>query len=151
MPAQVTRIQPHLGPAEYKTYQVVAPNATHWRKATCAEIECEYYIRGWMTEVDPATELGRRQMAYITRESGRRFSQERMPTGLVQFTFEAGQRCFQEHRVRLDRPELYIVRRGDFRMKTGPRRQFQGRNAAADWVDDFSAHQDRLATALGRG
>jgi len=72
---------------------------------------------------------------------------------MAEFTFEPGQRCFKsaDHRLRLDRPELYIVRDGDSRNRTGGLRQFTGQNAAGDWKDHFSTHQDRLAEILRRG
>jgi hypothetical protein len=50
----------------------------------------------------------------------------------------------------LERPELYIVREGDWRGNprgTPPRRHAR----AADWVDEAMEHQDRINTARERG
>jgi len=151
----MNRIPPRMPSQAYQTYQILAPTPSHWRAATCAEVECPAYLRGWTTTLDLSTDLGQAQHNYILRNSGRRFSVIRSgPNGIMaEFTFEPGQRCFKsaDHRLRLDRPELYIVRDGDSRNRTGGLRQFTGQNAAGDWKDHFSTHQDRLAEILRRG
>ena len=93
---------------------------------------------------------------YIRKNSGRRFVESRVLSDegvpLTAFRFEAGQRCFRadEHRARLERPEIYLVRDGDWRGNprgTEPRRHA----SAADWVDDFANHQETLANRLKEG
>lgn len=149
MPLIDGRMLPH----EYQTYQIVAPAATHFRSATCAEIECTAHLYGWKTTVDPSSELGAKQLDYITRRCGRAFTSEKFATGLVEFTFEAGQTCFQAgtHRIRLDKPEIFVVRQGDRRLRTGSHRRFTGRHAAEDWRDHFANHQQGLRDVLGHG
>ena len=146
-------IDGRMRPDEYRTYQILAPAASHFRPATCAEIKCTAYLYGWKTTVDPSGDLGARQFDYITRRCGRRFTSEKLATGLVEFTFEAGQKCFQaeQHRIRLGKPEIFVVRDGDRRLRTGAHRRFTGAHAAEDWVDHFSEHQDRLRDVLERG
>lgn len=132
-----------------KTYGIVAPKATHFRPATCAEVDCPNYTGGWRTTVDESTELGQAQGHYIRNEAGRRYTEVR-EASMTTFTFEAGQTCFREHETRLDRPEIYVVRDGDFRGNprgTAPR-VHQDPQA---WVDDFGEHQERLADRMGRG
>lgn len=146
------RVTPALPPAAMKTYGIVAPRPTHWRAATCAEADCVNHLNGWQTKVDESTELGQQQAAYIRAGSGRRFTEDRDDVGLTVFTFEAGQTCFRgdEHTVRVDRPEIYVVRDGDHRGNprgTKPRIH----NDPQGWVDDFGEHQERIADMRERG
>ena len=126
-----------------KTYAVAAPLATHWRAATCVEVDCPNHLHGWVTRVDERTELGVSQAIYVRSQAGRRYREERDEGGLTVFTFEAGQTCFGQHRTPIGRPELFIVRDGDHRGNpTGNRRVHQ---RPEDWVEDFALHQSRLA------
>lgn len=140
------RPDPLLPAAAMKTYQILQPVATHYRDASCAEVDCVAQARGWRTTVDVATELGARQANYIRLHSGRHFTTTEAGT-LVTFEFPAGQRCFTPHKVPLDRPNIFVVRRGDYRDSTVERRHTR----AADWVDDFANHQQRLADRLAQG
>ena len=146
---------PHMRPEEYKTYQILAPIATHFRPATCADLECQAYLHGWTTTVDRASDIGEAQFEYITKRSGRRFTMERQgPEGnMVVFTFEAGQTCFKgtNHKTRIDKQEIFVVRQGDYRRRDLPHRRFTGARAAEDWRDDFMTHQQSLADILERG
>jgi hypothetical protein len=144
----LTRITP-VGPAHaYRTFAIAAPKATHTRLAGCEEVGCIAQHNGWVTSVDEATELGQRQAHYIRTRSGRPFKEQRHET-LVDFVFPPGTECFAGHRVKLDRPEIYIVRDGDWRGNpTGENRRHA---RAADWVEDFSEHQDRINSAVKRG
>ncbi|MEV0618541.1 hypothetical protein AB0I81_34800 [Nonomuraea sp. NPDC050404] len=145
----ISRITPALPTHAYQTYQVVAPPSTHWRPATCAEADCPAYHQGWKSVIDETSDLGQRQAHYIRRESGRRFAETRNEAGLTVFEFEVGQRCFAPHQVRLDRPEVYLVRAGDFR--GNPTGQVRRHANAADWTEDFAEHQGRLADVIEKG
>jgi hypothetical protein len=149
---QINRIAPAAPAHAYKTYQIVAPDQTHWRPATCEEVNCVAYQNGWTTTVDTATELGQQQAEYIRRRSGRAFTEDSADGRMVTFRFRAGQTCFAatKHRIRLDRPELYLVRDGDWRgnpLGTTPRRHTRGEH----WVEDFAEHQDNIARLVERG
>jgi len=148
---QGQRIAPSLPAGAMKTYGIAAPRSTHWRPATCAEVECLAWRRGWRTIINVRTEFGARQAYYIRMHSGRAFTaSEPDAEGMVTFVFPAGQTCFTEHPKRLEREEIYVVRDGDWR--GNPRGTTAVRHKrAADWVDDFANHQDRLATRLGQG
>lgn len=143
----LNRIEPQ-GPAQaYKTYQLLQPLATHFRLATCVEVDCQAYLHGWKTVIDESTELGQRQAHYITHESGRRYVREPINSdGPVTYVFEAGQQCFAQHQQPLEREPLAIVKDGDWRMSQNPRQL-----RTEDWVDDFQIHQDKLHTQLERG
>lgn len=150
MPRPVNRMTPVLPAEAMKSYVILAPRATHFRPGSCAEVDCPHLQFGWRTVIDESTDLGRRQAYYIRRESARKFTEDRDATGLTTFTFEAGQRCFRTHQVRLDRPELFVVRGGDWR---GNPRGIETRRHTRpeDWVDDFANHQTALADRLRRG
>lgn len=144
----VTRINPALPVQAYQTYQVIAPPSTHWRKATCEEVECAAMASGWRSVIDEMTELGMRQAHYIRHVSRRRFREGR-DAGLTVFDFEPGQTCFADHQVRTARPETYLVRGGDWR--GNPTGQVRRHARAEDWLEDFAEHQDRIADRLQRG
>lgn len=144
----VNRITPVLPSTAFKTYQVVAPPSTHWRPATCEEIECAAMASGWQSLIDERTELGQQQAHYIRRESGRRHTERRDEAGMTVFEFVSGQRCFAPHKVRLARPEVYLVRGGDWR--GNPAGQVRKHVNAEDWTEDFALHQERLAEQIER-
>jgi hypothetical protein len=145
-------IMPKMGPAAYKTFSMSRPLTTHFRPATCDEIRCEAYRCGWVTTVDLSDDLGRRRYDFITHDATRKGTEQRVSPTLVKFVFAPGQRCYQagEHRLPTGRPFRYLVSEGDWR---GNPRGIPPRvhAHAGSWVDEFSEHNDRLATAIKRG
>ncbi len=164
------RVDPLLPVGAYKTYAVAAPLATHFRPATCAEAGCRAHANGWLSAFDETADLGQGQAHYVRCDSGRRFVEHKgrnfrhvvdeagRPAGvefydqpgMTVFEFEAGQRCFGRHQVPLDRPEIYTVRRGDWRgdpTGAGPYRHA----GVDDWLDDFGTHQQCIADTIERG
>lgn len=142
------RLTPKMPVTAYKTYALRLPKETHYRKATCQEVECEANLNGWMTTLDLSTDLGERQAKYIRLHSGRTFTvTENLP--LIRLTFPPGQQCFADHQVPLEREPFFIVRDGDWRGNpTGRRRQH---TSAQDWIDDFGEHQQKIADAIEQG
>lgn len=138
------RIQPVGEPEHYQTYSITSPPDRTVR-AACEQVGCEQWRLGWQSVVDESTTLGKSQAAYIRQKSGRTFREQKTTTGLTVFRFESGQRCFAEHQTR---PEIYLVRGGDWRKHTGPPRTHQ---RAADWQEDFGEHQLRLVAQRERG
>lgn len=146
------RLNPGLPSHAYKTYQVVAPLSTHFRPATCQEVECPAMINGWRTVVDESTPLGAKQAHYIRTVSRRSFREDKDlgVSSMTSFVFAPGQLCFAQHKLRTGRPEVYLVRDGDHRGNprgTQPRRHTR----AEDWVEDFNEHQGRLADEIEKG
>ena len=143
MTHHLTRLPPALRPDQYKTWQVAAPLSTHWRPASCEESGCGAYLNGFLVRVDLSTELGQAQADYIRRRSGR----EHTETSPGVFQFTPGQSCFREadHRVRVDRPDVFVVRDGDWRVP--PQASNPRQLSPENWLDAFRTHQDRLATA----
>ena len=147
---RVTRPRPAMDPRRYTTYQMSMPLRTHWRPATCEEVDCGPCLHGWVTTVDLSTDLGQKQYEFITHDRERRPSMQRASMTLVKFTYAPGFPCFNrsKHRLPLERPAKFIVAHGDFRRYLGPPRVHV---SADDWTEDFSIHQDKLRTALERG
>jgi len=145
------RIQPAMPVQFYTTFRIAIPLRTHWRKATCEEIDCEQYLKGWTTQVDEATELGQQQAYYIRHDRGRKHTEEKTPEGLTSFWFPPGQRCFQaaNHQTWNGRPERYIQQSGDWRGNPdGHRIEHSG---PAPWRDAFGENQEVLSDAHKRG
>jgi hypothetical protein len=139
------RFEPNMPVGAYQTYSIKAPSDATVRTA-CESVGCPAWRHGWESAIDESTELGQRQAAYIRQQAGRTFREMRTEAGLTVFRFEPGQRCFAEHGTR---PELYLVRDGDWRGNpTGRQRQH---TRAVDWVEDFGEHQLRLVDQQKKG
>lgn len=144
------RITPNLDASAYQTFQVSAPRATHWRKASCEEYGCLAGEHGWSSTIDESTGLGQKQANYIRRNSGRKFTETHNELGLTVFQFASGQDCFADHKVRIDKPELYIVKGGDFRgnpLGIKPRQHTK----AEHWVEEFGENQQRIQDVREKG
>jgi hypothetical protein len=139
------RIQPVGGPQRYKTYGASAPISTHFRKATCAEVDCPNYLNGWRVRVEGLDP----EMLHTARSCGRKFTELSVKEGESYLVFEAGQPCFatSKHRLRLERDFRYLVANGDWRGLSNTRvhTRFEF------WQEDFALHQDMVATRLERG
>ncbi|MFI9079118.1 hypothetical protein ACIGW8_22055 [Streptomyces sioyaensis] len=141
----INRIEPNMPVQAYQTYSITVPRDTAVR-AACEQVGCEAWRHGWESVIDERTPLGQQQAAYIRTQSRRTFREQQRGDGLTVFRFEAGQRCFAEHQTR---PEIYAVRDGDWRGNpTGRTRQH---TRAADWVEDFGEHQQRIADQRKEG
>jgi hypothetical protein len=146
----LNRIQPLGTPEMYKSYTLRRPlGERFWRDVSCEEARCPAQANGWRSLIDERTAFGRQQSHYIRKMSGRRFAEELQSTGLTAFIFEPGQRCFGGHKAPIERDPLCIVQGGDWR--GNPRGEVRRHARPADWVEDFSEHQDRIGAALGRG
>ena len=144
------RIAPAVGAEHMQTFAIQAPTETHWRRATCEEVACDQAARGWRMVLDLQTEMGMRQARYIKHHSGRRYEIAEQRDGLVTLVFAGGQECFQEHRVRIDRPEKYLVKGGDFR--GNPRGQKTRVHTKPEfWIEEFQENSDQLNQLKERG
>ncbi|MFH9073451.1 hypothetical protein [Streptomyces alboflavus] len=137
---------PPQGPMQaYQTFSVRSrPDRTV--KAVCEQVGCDAWRRGWESVIDERTDLGRAQAAYIRGQSGRTFREQRRGDGMTVFRFEAGQRCFGEHRTR---PELYVVRDGDWRGNPTGRQRTHVR--PADWVEHMQEEFGRFSEDRRKG
>lgn len=142
----MTRLERDLLPAQaYRTFSIRQPADT-LVAAACEQVDCEARRSGWETAIDEATELGRRQAAFIRTESRRTFREQRTAAGLTVFRFEPGQRCFAEHKTR---PQLFAVRDGDYR--GNPTGRARTHSHPRDWVEDFGENQLALVDQNMKG
>jgi hypothetical protein len=125
------------------SYRIVNPEDTHFRRISCEEADCEHQEFGWQSLIDESTELGQRQAHYIRTQSGRKFTEDRNPGGTITvFSFEAGQRCFMEHKTNVGKNPLFLVH--------SRTRQFQ-HTSAQSWADDLHTHQDKVLRTIEKG
>jgi hypothetical protein len=113
-------------------------------KTVCERVGCRHWREGWESVIDESTQLGKAQAAFI-RGSGRTFREQRTQVGLTVFRFEPYQRCFAEHQTR---PELYLVRGGDWRGTVGEVRVHQ---RPEDWVEHVQQHMAGLLHERDKG
>lgn len=139
------RLSPQ-GPVQ--AYQTFSVRNTSDRavRTVCEEVYCQAWREGWESVIDESTDLGKSQAAYIRTQSGRTFREMRTEAGLTVFRFESGQRCFAEHQTR---PELYLVRDGDFRGNPTGQRRVHTR--AADWVEHMQEEFGKFDDDRRRG
>lgn len=146
------RIQPAGDHTAYQTFTARAPLATHHRRATCAEVDCEKLARGFKIVSDPTTPEGQRQRHLITnvyRKTHPCRGMVRRPDGLVEYHFAPGVGCFDNHYRSLFREPHTLIRLGDWRT---PRRMRVNRAMpAGEWLDRFGTHQQQLAERVSRG
>jgi hypothetical protein len=144
---RMNRIPPQGRVQDYKTYQIISPLSTHWRPATCAEVDCPNYLKGWRLRVEglPA------DMLHAAKTSGRKFTELDVTADEHWLMFEAGQPCFRasEHRKLLDKQEIFVVRDGDFR--GNPTGNVRKHTRPEHWQEDFAEHQDKLARQIQQG
>lgn len=148
MTVHLFRPQPLMPAHAYKTYAVVSPLSTHFRKATCAEVSCPHYLNGWAVRVEGLHP----DLLHAAKTSGRKYIEQCLVEGETWLVFEAGQACFRasDHRTRVDREPLYVVREGDHR---GNPRGTDARvhRGPDNWLDDFATHQATLADEIAKG
>jgi hypothetical protein len=148
MGANLFRPEPAMDPAAYKTYAVVSPLSSHFRPATCAEVDCPNYVNGWRVNNEALTPDLREAVA----ASGRKYRLEVISATESWLVFEPGQPCFKaaQHRTRLDRPPLFVVRDGDHRGNPRGTRARLHQNPG-NWVEDFATHQQAIADEIKKG
>lgn len=144
---RMNRTAPQGASRDYKTYQIVSPLSTHWRPATCAEIDCPEYLKGWRLRVEGLPP----EMLHAAKTCGRKFAELDVSANEHWLIFEAGQPCFRaaQHRKLLDKQEIFIVRDGDFR--GNPTGNVRKHTRPEDWREDFAEHQEKLARQIQQG
>jgi hypothetical protein len=132
-----------MPPQMYKTYMIRRPLTTHWRRATCAEVECPRYLRGWKSVLDLSGQDGQNAAAWIRHMSGLRFTESVTGPHQVTFLFPAGQLCARSgrHRLPLEREPIMLMRHGDHR--GNPDSVSRLFSKPEDWRDDFGEHLER--------
>lgn len=153
-----------LGPvAAYQTWSVKT-RTDRKIKTVCEQVGCRHWREGWDSVIDERTSCGAAgtgqlcawaaakklpcgtcQAYFIRRQSRRTFREMKRADGVTVFRFESGQRCFAEHHTR---PELYLVRGGDYRGRVGQVRVHQ---RPEDWVEHVQQHMGLLLDERDKG
>lgn len=147
----VSRLPAKLPPGAMQTYEIDAPLETHWRSATCEEVECAAYLQGWTSDVPPDSDGEARIKSTYDSEIRRgQVTTTVTPEGFTRYHFPAGTPCFRRiwHKLPLERPGIYTLRTGDWRGTDGIIRTF---NSGDEWVDSFATHQDGIKKLIDRG
>lgn len=138
------RLGPRMPPQYYKNYRISTPLETHYRRATCQEIDCEAFRDGWTMHKEKLTP----QMLFAIKQSRRKYREINMAPGETYLVFEPGQVCFKapQHRVSLERPEFYFAGRGLYTI-------FNERTATRHtkpefWIEDMQEHLDTIRKAI---
>lgn len=139
---------PEKGPAHlYETFSIRAPKPTHWRDATCEEVDCQYMARGFRLSVDETKQVGQANAAKLRKDPQRSPKEYRDEFGMTIFEYPSGTRCMGKHTKRLDLPEIFTVRGGDHR--GNPKRTPVRTHTKAEfWVEEFAEVQDKINKAL---
>lgn len=143
-------------PPNLKNYVILAPRKTHFRPATCAEVQCNRFMNGWETHLDVSTKDGLEAAEWIEAgKHGNKYTKWRAEgSTIVVYRFPPFQPYIfgiqhREHVVKTDRPELFGVRD----VSTGfDLKLHQGAESGArDWVDDFATNQGKVAQKAQEG
>ena len=115
------------------------PLTTHWREASCKEVDCPHYLLGWETKVDVSTPLGKQQYEYILHMSGRKGNGKK-DGDIITFKFSPEQKCFREHKLPIEREPILSIQNGyDRRItKTG------------EWHDEMNEAIHKRQQDVGR-
>lgn len=138
----MTRLpDPQMRPDAYATFGIRAPRSTHFRKATCVEVDCPEWRYGWKLRWDVMGEQDR----YLLTHCGRKYTVDQ-----EWIVFEAGQPCFREskHQTRLERPEIFL--RKNVHMSVRGQGRIVHKNPE-DWADDFMNTTQAAVEEIERG
>jgi hypothetical protein len=142
-------LNPRMPTHAYKTFNIAAPVNTHFRPATCEEIDCPAYLNGWTYR---KTDLIAANLYDLVTHAGKRYREQALDEGGELFlVFEPGQICFQakSHRISLERPQFFFSGRGDHRSYS-PKRAYQYVDGA-EWSEAFAEHQEILNRVAQEG
>jgi hypothetical protein len=81
----------------------------HFINVSCKQVDCEQFLNGWITRIP----IDSPQEQYIKRDKTRQWIAVKVDDETMNYFFEAGQRCFRTHTVKLERgPYLTINQNG---------------------------------------
>ena len=129
--------------ATHKTYSISAPRNTHWRKATCEEVDCKYFREGWTYDF---RQLDHELLRAIELAQPRRHYRKVQHLGVEYWVFAPGQPCFAGHEKRIDRPEFFFVTPNSKHLIVPKATQHANWD---NWQDDFANHQERVKKERG--
>lgn len=140
MPGILIRAQPRF--ADGDKYKIDRPLATHWRVASCEEVECQNYLNGFILPIDESSDLGQRQAAYLRNSQTRHFTERHGDGGITLFVFERGTRCFAVHKLPRDEPPNFL----QIRPMQGVQRQ-----PFVEWAERYNDQAERINVRIRSG
>lgn len=147
------RVAPRMAVQQYQTFSVHMPAESHWRPASCEEVDCPKWRNGWKTSFVPGTADGDKIRFFIKNSTIKRTYTVVRLADRTEVVFPAGMECFKQdhpstrHRLPIPKPQIHVVRGGDWRASTTERKVVK----APEWVDRFATNQDKLKTLIERG
>lgn len=123
------------------SFQAAAPLATHWRAATCQEVDCEAYLLGFKLVLDEKFHAGSID-ALRTLKHGRHFEERHETEGWIEFHFPPGQQCFKRHITGAGRDPI---------MLHGINGNVRRHVRALDWHEDMNETSYQIAELWKRG
>ena len=148
---KLTRLPTHM----MKSYALLQPLATHYREATCAEVECRGFREDMTVTFDLTVPQQVSDANWLRNHSGLRFTYFMLDDDRkVKFVVPAGQRCLESllrpHRVPLEREPLMVVRGGDT-FRGNPTGERRSHTSPESFVDEWATDLDKLKTVQERG
>jgi len=146
---QAFRLDPKMPAHAYTSYTLAAPLASHWRTATCEEVQCERYLNGWQIRKEG---LDAQLLHLATHSPQRPYREVQVAPGETWLIYQPGLPCFEasNHRIRVEREAFYYRWPGDHRGLLPGERVYQHQRPDF-WVEDFQEHQDKIITAINQG
>lgn len=141
----LVRWDPKMGPQHYRTFGGEAPLTTHFRRATCKEVNCAAYENGWSFNKKVLTPGD----YYKVTHAGKRYREVTIAPGETYLVFEAGQFCFDRHRMRIQRPDIFYTGRGDWRIFN--RSHAKVIPTAEEFTERFGSHVELVKEVIKRG
>jgi hypothetical protein len=133
---------PELPTQFHRTYSI-RNRPGSFRKATCAEVECEAYLNGWTFTVQELSEKD----YHLATNANRHFETVEVNKDRTLLVFPSGQPCFAagSHKIENDKPKIYLAGRGDFRM-FDPRKavRFNSTDFLDKWASDMDKRNENL-------
>lgn len=140
---QINRITPA---APVQAYRSFGMSVTRRISATCAEVDCEHWLKGWITTVLPASEdEGVIIAACDGRVDGMHRAYDRRilsDDGFMRYYFPPGQPCFKASTHSVPWDFAFHHRDGDWR--GNPTGLKVAHPDGTSWRDEFGEHQQRI-------
>lgn len=141
----LVRWAPKMEPKNYRTFGASSPLKTHYRPATCQEVNCQAYANGWSFDVAVLSKAA----YYKVTHAGKHYRKVTLSPTQQYLVFSPEQPCFDSHVVPLDRPEILYTGRGDWRIFN--RNHARVIKSADEFADRFGTHVQLLREHIKRG
>jgi hypothetical protein len=139
------------------SYRAIAPIGSHFRDATCAEVNCDKYVNGWWIALNPKDETHQQTVIDLKERTNLKYKTMQhidpvngKPNGFIRYEFYPGQECLQNtinktrynqswHKVSLERPVITIKKEHNRYVK----------KEHSQWVDEMDDHLHELKKEIG--